>query len=87
MNAGICHFSGSDLGFSLFDIFLASTPAFIWIYKWWGFLPVFITTYIPFFLASYLIYDAKRTTQKKFGGILWAVDALRMLVLIPMGII
>ncbi len=78
---------GSALGFSLFEIFLASTPAFIWVYPWWGFLPVFVTTYIPFFLASYLIYDAKRATQKKFCGVLWAVDALLMLVLIPLGII
>lgn len=78
---------GSALGFSLFEIFLASTPAFIWVYRWWGFLPVFVTTYIPFFLASYLIYDAKRATQKKFCGVLWAVDALLMLVLIPLGII
>ena len=78
---------GSALGFALFEIFLASTPAFIWVYKWWGFLPVFVTTYIPFFLASYLIYDAKRETQKKFCGILWAVDALLMIVLIPLGII
>ena len=78
---------GSALGFSLFEIFLASTPAFIWVYPWWGFLPVFVTTYIPFFLASYLIYDAKRETQKKFCGVLWTVDALLMLVLIPLGII
>ena len=78
---------GSALGFSLFEIFLSSTPAFIWVYKWWGFLPVFVTTYIPFFLASYLIYDAKRATQKRFCGVLWAVDALLMIVLIPAGII
>ena len=77
----------SALGFALFEIFLASTPAFIWVYKWWGFLPVFITTYIPFFLAAYLTYDAKRSTQKKFCGILWAVDAVLMIVLIPLGII
>ena len=78
---------GSALGFALFEIFLASTPAFIWVYKWWGFLPVFVTTYIPFFLASYLIYDAKRPTQKKFCAILWAIDAILMIVLIPLGII
>ena len=78
---------GSALGFSLFEIFLASTPAFIWVYRWWGFLPVFITTYIPFFLAAYLIYDKPRKTQKRFCGTLWAVDALLMLVLIPLGII
>ena len=78
---------GSALGFSLVEIFLATTPAVIWVYQWGGFLPVFITTYIPFFLASYLIYDARRSTQKKFCGILWAVDALLMIVLIPLGII
>ncbi len=78
---------GSALGFSLFEIFLASTPAFIWVYKWWGFLPVFVTTYIPFFLASYLIYDAKRTTQKRFCAILWGIDVILMAVLIPLGII
>ncbi len=77
----------SALGFSLFEIFLASTPAFVWVYKWWGFLPVFITTYIPFFLAAYLIYDAKRTTQKRFVGIVWALVALLLLILIPLGII
>lgn len=78
---------GSALGFSLFEIFLASTPAFIWVYPWWGFLPVFITTYIPFFLAAYLIYDKPRKTQKRFCGILWTVDALLMIILIPLGII
>ena len=78
---------GSALGFSLFEIFLASTPAFIWVYPWWGFLPVFVTTYIPFFLAAYLIYDKPRKTQKRFCGVLWTVDVLLMLVLIPLGII
>ena len=40
--------------FALFESFLAGTSnhSFIWVYKWWGVLPVFITTYIPFFLAS-----------------------------------
>ena len=78
---------GSALGFSLFEIFLATTPAFIWVYKWWGFLPVFITTYIPFFLASYLIYDAPRKTQIRFCATMFGIDALLLLILIPMGII
>ena len=40
--------------FALVESFLAGTSnhSFIWVYKWWGVLPVFITTYIPFFLAS-----------------------------------
>lgn len=78
---------GSALGFSLFEIFLASTPAFVWVYPWWGALPVFITVYIPFFLAAYLIYDAKRKTQKTFLYTIWGLVALLLIVLIPLGII
>ena len=78
---------GSALGFSLVEIFLASTPAFIWVYKWWGFLPVFITTYIPFFLVSYLVYDKPRKTQKRFCAILWAAVALLLVILVPLGVI
>ena len=75
------------LGFSLVEIFLASTPAFIWVYPWWGALPVFITTYIPFFLAAFLIYDKKPKTQKIFIGTLVAIDIILLAVLIPLGII
>src|SRR5574344_277044 len=78
---------GSALLFSLIEIFLASTPAFIWVYPWWGALPVFVTTYIPFFLASYLIYDAKPKTQKRFIITLAAINAILLIVLIPLGII
>ncbi len=78
---------GSALFFSVFEIFLASTPAFIWVYKWWGALPVFVTTYIPFFLAANLTYDAPRKTQKKFLAILWGLVAILLAVLIPLGII
>lgn len=74
-------------GFSLFEIFLASTPAFIWVYTWWGFLPVFITTYIPFFLSAFLIYDQPRKTQKAFCGFIWIIDILMLLILISMDII
>ncbi|MBQ9067220.1 MAG: hypothetical protein IJ133_06855 [Clostridia bacterium] len=74
-------------GFSIFEIFLSSTPSFVWVYKWWGALPVFLTTYIPFFLAAYLIYDAKPKTQKTFVGCLWALDVILLAVLIPLGII
>ena len=75
------------LFFSVFEIFLASTPAFIWVYKWWGALPVFITTYIPFFLAAFLVYDKPRKTQKKFIGIVWGLVAILLATLIPLGII
>ncbi len=78
---------GSALFFSLVEIFLAWTPAFIWVYPWWGAIPVFITVYIPFFLASYLIYDKKPTTQKKWIGSLACVNIVLLAVLIPLGII
>lgn len=77
----------SALGFSLFEIFLASTPSFVWVYPWWGALPVFITVYIPFFLAAYLIYDAKPKTQKTFLSIVWGLVALLLIILIPLGVI
>jgi len=78
---------GSALFFSLIEIFLASTPAFIWVYKWWGAIPVFITTYIPFFLASYLIYDKEPKTQKKWIISLASLNIVLLAVLIPLGII
>lgn len=78
---------GSALFFSLVEIFLASTPAFIWVYKWWGAIPVFITTYIPFFLASYLIYDKGPKTQKKWIISLACVNIVLLAVLVPLGII
>ena len=78
---------GSAAFFSVVEIFLAWTPAFIWVYSWWGAIPVFITTYIPFFLASYLIYDAKPKVQKIFIGGLSAVNILLLVILVPLGII
>ena len=78
---------GSALFFSLVEIFLAWTPAFIWVYRWWGAIPVFLTTYIPFFLASYLIYDKEPATQKKWIISLASVNIVLLAVLIPLGII
>jgi hypothetical protein len=66
--------------FSIFEIFLVMTPTFVWIYPWWGALPVFITTYIPFFLAAFLCYDWKPSRQRTFIGTLFALDALMLVV-------
>lgn len=73
--------------FSAIEIFLAATPAFIWVYKWWGAIPVFITTYIPFFLASNYVPDMKPKTQKIFLGSLICVNILLLVILVPLGII
>lgn len=78
---------GNAAFFSIVEIFLASTPAFIWVYPWWGAIPVFITTYIPFFLAAFLVPDRKPRTQKIFIGGLAAVNVILLAVLIPLGII
>jgi hypothetical protein len=66
--------------FSVIEIFLAKTPAFIWVYPWWGALPVFITVYVPFFVISFLCYDWKPQVQKNFIISLGLVD-LVMLIL------
>ena len=72
---------------SVFEIFLAWTPAFIWVYPWWGALPVFITTYIPFFVGAYLVYDLPLKKQIKAVGSLMAINILLLVVLVPLGII
>lgn len=78
---------GMALLFSLFEIFLAWTPAFVWVYKWWGAIPVFITTYIPFFLASNFVPDSSPKFQKWFLITMIGLDAVLLAVLIPLGII
>ena len=75
--------------FALFESFLAATSnySFIWVYKWWGVLPVFITTYIPFFLASNYVPDMAPARRKKFLIGIWGMVAILLIVLIPAGII
>jgi len=78
---------GNAAFFAIFEIFLAGTPTFIWVYPWWGAIPVFITTYIPFFLAAFLMHDAKPKTQKLFLAVTWGLVALLLVTLIPLGVI
>ena len=75
--------------FALVESFLAGTSnhSFIWVYNWWGVLPVFITTYIPFFLASNYINSFKPKTKKIILASLWGLVALLLVILIPLGII
>jgi hypothetical protein len=72
---------------SALEIFFASTPAFIWVYPWWGALPVFVTTYIPFFLAAFLVPDRSPRFQKAFIGGLFALNGILLALLIPLGVI
>ena len=75
--------------FALFESFLAGTSnhSFIWVYKWWGVLPVFITTYIPFFLAANYVPDMEPVKRKRFLIAVWGIDALLLIILIPAGVI
>jgi hypothetical protein len=66
--------------FSVFEIFLVMTPAFVWVYPWWGALPVFITVYIPFWVVSMYSYDWKPRVQKIVIGSLFAVNAVMLIV-------
>lgn len=87
INNRIAFAIGSAAFFSVVEIFLAWTPAFIWVYPWWGAVPVFITTYIPFFLAAYLTYDMEPKKQIRFIGTLAAINVVLLCVLVPLGII
>jgi hypothetical protein len=71
---------GNAAFFSIFEIFLAQTPAFVWVYPWWGALPVFVTVYIPFFLAAFYAYDWQPKTQVRWIGGVFAVDALMLVI-------
>ena len=75
--------------FALFESFLAGTTnnSFIWVYKWWGVIPVFFTTYIPFFLASNYVPDMKPKTRTIFLIVEWGLVALLLAILIPCGVI
>lgn len=75
--------------FALVESFLAGTSnhSFMWVYKWWGVLPVFITTYIPFFLASNYVPDMEPKKRNRFLIIVWGLVAILLVTLIPLGII
>ena len=71
---------GNAAFFAIVEIFLARTPTFVWVYPWWGALPVFITVYIPFFLAAFYVHDWQPKAQRIFIGSFFAVDALLLIV-------
>ena len=75
--------------FALFESFLAGTTnhSFIWVYRWWGVLPVFITTYIPFFIASNFVPDMSPKGKKTFLVTVWSAVALLLIIFIPLGYI
>jgi hypothetical protein len=64
----------------ILEIFLAMTPAFAWVYPWWGAFLVFLTVYIPFFLAAFYCYDWKPLKQVRFIGGLFLLNAILLIV-------
>ena len=50
-------------------------------------IPVFITTYIPFFIASNYVPDLEPKKRTAFLCTLWGLVALLLVILIPAGII
>ncbi|MCF8053796.1 MAG: hypothetical protein K9K75_01020 [Deltaproteobacteria bacterium] len=73
---------GNAAFFSIFEIFLARTPAFVWVYPWWGSFSVFLTVYIPFFVASFYCYDWQPKKQIAFIATLFAVNALALVIFV-----
>ncbi len=71
---------GNAAFFSAFEIFLAKTPAFHWVYPWWGSLAVFLTVYIPFFVVSMYCHDWKPSIQKLVIGSLAGVNVLMLII-------
>jgi hypothetical protein len=71
---------GNAAFFAFIEIFLATTPAFVWVYPWWGAIPVFVTVYIPFFLAAFYCFDWPRKTQIRFIGGMAALNILMLVV-------
>jgi hypothetical protein len=65
---------------SFLEIFFVRTPAFAWVYPWWGSIPVFITVYIPFFVVAFYVHDWKRRNQKIFIGSSFALNAFMMVL-------
>ena len=71
---------GNAAFFAIVEIFLVRTPVFVWIYPWWGALPVFLTVYIPFFWAAFSCYDWQPKKQIAFISTIVGVDAFMLVV-------
>jgi hypothetical protein len=65
---------------SMLEIFLVKTPVFVWVYGWWGTIPVFVTVYLPFFAAACYGHDWHPRTQKLFIGSLFSVNAIALIL-------
>jgi len=80
MNNRLVFAIGNAAFFALIEIFLATTPAFVWVYRWWGAFPVFITVYIPFFLAAFFAYDWTGKTRVRFIAGLAGLNIIMLVI-------
>ncbi len=81
VNARWLHILSFSALYSIIEVFLVyETPVFVWIYDWWGAIPVAITVYIPFFMAAAYPYYWDRKRQITFLGIVAGVVAVEILV-------
>ena len=70
---------------SILEILFVRTPAFVWVYPFWGSFPVFLTVYIPFFAAACLCYDAEPKKSWSFIGVLGGINVVCLAVFGVMG--
>jgi len=65
---------------SIIEIFLVTTPIFVWVWEWWNAFTVFIFVYIPFFGIAAYAYDWEPKKQKIAVGGLFAIDVLMLII-------
>jgi hypothetical protein len=65
---------------SIAELILSKTPFFVWIYPWWGVVPVFFLFYVPAFLVSMYSFDWKRKTQKVVIGTMFGINVVMLIV-------
>lgn len=61
---------------SIIEIFLITTPTFVWIYWWWNAFTVFIFVYIPFFVGAAYAYYWKPKRQQLIIGTLAIINII-----------
>jgi hypothetical protein len=70
---------------SVIEIFLVTTPTFVWVYEWWNAVTVFILVYIPFFVVGMYAYDWQPKTQVIVIGSVWIIDIIMLVLFLLLG--
>ncbi len=65
---------------SIIEIFLVTTPTFVWVWEWWNAFTVFVFVYIPFFVTACYAYDWSQKKQKLVIGTLLAINVALLVV-------